>query len=518
MRSDNFNEAAMELKIKKNRFRGFTNKKLLLALMNEYMAVLEQTKPLQIRAVELSDQIDYMKEKHPIKKEKKMKRVKLAAMLLFGLLAFSLPAEAVTYKSITYREHATDCTSLTDGKSGHYCWELDQNVIYKCVPSVGACDTAGEWDVVVPLTANALAANPADCAANQFAETIAANGDLGCLAIVDADVPNDITIDLAALATALAANGGNCSAGSYPLGVDASGAVESCTDASTETDSIVATHAAISTAHHTATVEINNLETVATDMEVNEILTGTASNTGVYKLLPDCNVAGSALNYENSTQVWSCRSGLGGGSFDSTTVDSTTWSDGANASNVWTFDVSGTDHTMTIGSNSIVFSGDVSGNNLSGTNTGDNTVATSGDSATSFFPSGTLETARLTTSMQSASFGITIDGGGSAITTGVKGYIEVPFAMTIDRAAFLCDQSGSIVVDVWKDTYANYPPTDADSITASAPPTITTATKSEDETLTGWTTSVTAEDILGFNVDSITAVERCHLIISGDKT
>lgn len=120
--------------------------------------------------------------------------------------------------------------------------------------------------------------------------------------------------------------------------------------------------------------------------------------------------------------------------------------------------------------------------------------------------------------VMSGQFGITIDGGGSAITTGVKGYIEVPFAMTIDQATVLCDQSGSIVIDVWKDTYANYPPVDADSITASAPPTVTTATKSQDTTLTGWTTSVTAEDIIGFNVDSITTVERCHLIISGDKT
>lgn len=35
---------------------------------------------------------------------------------------------------------------------------------------------------------------------------------------------------LAATATALAANGNNCSAGTYPLGVDASGAAESCTN------------------------------------------------------------------------------------------------------------------------------------------------------------------------------------------------------------------------------------------------------------------------------------------------
>lgn len=109
--------------------------------------------------------------------------------------------------------------------------------------------------------------------------------------------------------------------------------------------------------------------------------------------------------------------------------------------------------------------------------------------------------------------GITIDGGGSTITTGVKGYIEIPFAGTIVQATLLADQSGSIVIDVWKDTYANYPPTDADSITAAAPPTISTATKSQDSTLTGWTTSITAGDILGFNVDSVTTITQVTLIL-----
>lgn len=43
-------------------------------------------------------------------------------------------------------------------------------------------------------TASALAANPSDCAANQFATTIAANGDLTCAALTDADVPDGLTI------------------------------------------------------------------------------------------------------------------------------------------------------------------------------------------------------------------------------------------------------------------------------------------------------------------------------------
>ncbi len=59
--------------------------------------------------------------------------------------------------------------------------------------------------------------------------------------------------------------------------------------------------------------ETNSLETLTTGIAVNEVLTGTAADTGVYKLLPDCNVAGSALAYEDSTQTWSCRSGFGGG-------------------------------------------------------------------------------------------------------------------------------------------------------------------------------------------------------------
>jgi hypothetical protein len=78
----------------------------------------------------------------------------------------------------------------------------------------------------------------------------------------------------------------------------------------------------------------------------------------------------------------------------------------------------------------------------------------------------------------------------------------------------LADQSGSAVVNVWKDTYANYPPTVADKITSSAPPTLSSATTSDDTTLTGWTTSITAGDTLRFNLDSITTITRVVLILT----
>lgn len=111
-----------------------------------------------------------------------------------------------------------------------------------------------------------------------------------------------------------------------------------------------------------------------------------------------------------------------------------------------------------------------------------------------------------------------IDGGGSTITTGVKGDLEITYPCTIQQATLLADQSGSIVIDIWKDTYANFPPVDGDSITASAPPTITTATKSQDATLTGWTTTVAAGDVLRFNVDSVTTLTRVTLSLKVLKT
>lgn len=106
-----------------------------------------------------------------------------------------------------------------------------------------------------------------------------------------------------------------------------------------------------------------------------------------------------------------------------------------------------------------------------------------------------------------------IDGGGSAITTGIKGDVEIPFDCTIEQVTMLADQTGSIVVDLWKDTYANFPPTDADTITASAVPTISSATKSQDGTLTGWTTALSAGDVLRYNVDSASTVERVTIAL-----
>jgi len=111
----------------------------------------------------------------------------------------------------------------------------------------------------------------------------------------------------------------------------------------------------------------------------------------------------------------------------------------------------------------------------------------------------------------------TIDGNGSTITTGIKGYQQVDRAGTILSATLLGDQTGSIVVDIFKTTYAAFdPPTHpaaADKITASAPPTISAAKKSTDSTLTGWTTAFSSGDIFGFNVNSVATMTRVTVVL-----
>lgn len=107
-----------------------------------------------------------------------------------------------------------------------------------------------------------------------------------------------------------------------------------------------------------------------------------------------------------------------------------------------------------------------------------------------------------------------IDGGGFSLTTGVKGDLSIPFNCTINSWRLLADQSGSITMDVWKDTYGNYPPIAADSITGSAQISITNNAKNESSTLTGWTTNITAGDTLRFYISSVSTITRVMLTLN----
>ena len=106
-----------------------------------------------------------------------------------------------------------------------------------------------------------------------------------------------------------------------------------------------------------------------------------------------------------------------------------------------------------------------------------------------------------------------VDGGGALPLTGIKAWVRMPFAGTITDYDFTADASGSAVLDIWKTTYTTIPATSATKITASAPPTLTSAIKSQDSTLTGWTKTFSAGDYLYFSLTSVTTCKQLNLAI-----
>lgn len=113
---------------------------------------------------------------------------------------------------------------------------------------------------------------------------------------------------------------------------------------------------------------------------------------------------------------------------------------------------------------------------------------------------------------------VLIGDGVGDLTVGVTAYFEVPNNFTLQRVTLVANTSGCIVLDVWKDTYANFPPTVADTITASAKPTLTSAQKYQDTTLTGWTTSWAKGDWIAINIDSFETVKLVTVSFLGLMT
>jgi len=111
----------------------------------------------------------------------------------------------------------------------------------------------------------------------------------------------------------------------------------------------------------------------------------------------------------------------------------------------------------------------------------------------------------------------TIDGGGSTPSTGNKGYIEVPTGFTITSVVLTADQSGSCVLGISTSSYSGFPGS-LTSIVASDPPTLSSAQKSSDSSLTGWTTSIPAGNILAFSVTSASTLTRINVTLNGNIT
>jgi hypothetical protein len=114
--------------------------------------------------------------------------------------------------------------------------------------------------------------------------------------------------------------------------------------------------------------------------------------------------------------------------------------------------------------------------------------------------------------LASGSIGYVIDGGGAAIGTGSKGFVQVPFACTLVGWTLIADADNSMVIDVKSATISTWP---ADAITtasiaASDKPTLS-GKQIARGVCTGWTAVVAEGDILEFVVDSCAVIARATL-------
>jgi hypothetical protein len=99
---------------------------------------------------------------------------------------------------------------------------------------------------------------------------------------------------------------------------------------------------------------------------------------------------------------------------------------------------------------------------------------------------------------------LTVNAGSSTVSSGVKGIITVPFNGQILGWSIIANQSGSVVFDIYKDSFTNftYPGSAINTITGTNKPQLSGSYKYESFNLSSWDVAVSKYDVLTVNIDS----------------
>jgi hypothetical protein len=130
--------------------------------------------------------------------------------------------------------------------------------------------------------------------------------------------------------------------------------------------------------------------------------------------------------------------------------------------------------------------------------------------------SGTAVAGQIPANVRARAIGSSFSGGGGALTAGLVNYFTVPFACTVSAWSMTVD-TGTIAIDVWKVATGTAIPTVSNTITASAVPAISTGTAFHSATVTGWTTSVAANDIFAFNIKAASGPTVASIVLECDQ-
>lgn len=147
---------------------------------------------------------------------------------------------------------------------------------------------------------------------------------------------------------------------------------------------------------------------------------------------------------------------------------------------------------------------------------GDILISTTSGSRGIIFQDGTTQTIAMPNGTKLRQLTVVLDGGGAEISTGTKNvFIRISSDITLTGWDIVADQTGSIVVDFWKDTYANFPPDVSDTFAGAEKPTLSSAIKAQDTSLSSMTTSLSAGDYIEVNVESVTDVTKVIISLYG---
>jgi hypothetical protein len=108
-------------------------------------------------------------------------------------------------------------------------------------------------------------------------------------------------------------------------------------------------------------------------------------------------------------------------------------------------------------------------------------------------------------------FSYAISGGSSALTAGPKGFIEVPYDMSLSNVTILANVSGNINVSVYRGTYSQFPNINASGMLVRA--NLSLGFKVTQPT----SNTLNAGEILVFNVDSVTNTNHATISFRGNK-
>lgn len=100
----------------------------------------------------------------------------------------------------------------------------------------------------------------------------------------------------------------------------------------------------------------------------------------------------------------------------------------------------------------------------------------------------------------------------SALPSGLVHEVYARSNGTINTWTIIGDQTGSATFAISKCARASYPGSLA-SIVAAAAPTMSSAATATSSTLTGWTTAVTAGDVIRVTLSSVSGLNRVQIVL-----